>query len=147
MASARAARRRLLVAEDDPDVARALLRWLGIDYDIVAVVSSGESLVEQAEALRPDGIVSDVGLEGLNGIAATTRIHALFPGLPILLVTAGDAAKLRPYAVAAGAVTLLHKSRLAELIDTLRGLWLVENDAKRHKRRHGHSRDSDVHGV
>lgn len=123
MASAALVRRRLLLAEDDASVARALRRLLKIDFDIVAVVTSGEDLVERAVACRPDAIVSDVGLKGLNGIAATARIRALLPAVPIVLVTGGDADSLRPQAVAAGAVTLLHKAGVDDLVNVLHGLW------------------------
>lgn len=116
-------RPRLLVAEDNRRFAAVLKGWLSIDYDILEVVSSGERLVEQTATLRPDAVVSDVGLKGMNGIEATTRIRKLFPTLPIVLVTAGCASELRPHAVAAGAVTVLDKSRPTELADVLRRLW------------------------
>ena len=78
---------------------------------------------------RPGAIVSDVGLEGMDGIAATIRVHALLPMLPIVLVTAGDDLALRPRAEAAGAIALLHKSRVDELVDTLGRLW-TESDSR-----------------
>lgn len=115
-------RARVLIAEDNAHYAAFLTRLLESHHEILAVVSSGERLVDLAAARRPDVIVADIGLDGLDGVAATMRIHAQFPALPIVLVTAGDALAMQSLAVEAGAITVLHKSRASELIDVLQCL-------------------------
>lgn len=77
---------RILIAEDNRDSAdslKALLEALGheahISYD-------GESAVRSAADLRPDVIVMDIGLPGINGYEATRQIRAMKPALPALIV-------------------------------------------------------------
>lgn len=66
---------RLLVAEDDPAVVEFLRRALprlGWEADFVA---TGEGLLREWRAWRPDAVLSDVGLAGaLDGIAAISEI-------------------------------------------------------------------------
>ena len=77
---------RILIAEDNRDSAdslKALLEALGyeahISYD-------GETAVHLAGELRPDVIIMDIGLPGINGYEATRRIRALRPKLPVMIV-------------------------------------------------------------
>ena len=82
-------RRRILLVEDEAILAemtrRLLLRW---GYDVVAVVSSGESAVEQARATAPDLIVMDIRLSGsMDGFEAAQRISA--ERLTTILFTTG----------------------------------------------------------
>jgi CheY-like chemotaxis protein len=98
-----------VVAEDDSSVAKALTRLLRINFDVLAVVSDGETLVERAVALRPDIVVSDVGLERLDGISATRQIHMRCPEMPIVLLTGRLDPILDSKAIEAGAAVLLRK--------------------------------------
>ena len=115
-------RRRVLLAENNSMVARALVRLLSADFEVVAVVASGEDLIDQAGKLSPDAIVSDVGLDGLDGISATVEIRRRFPTIPILLATGDDVDVLRHSAIGAGAFALLPKSDLKVLVDILHQL-------------------------
>ena len=109
-------RRTLVIAENHAEMANALVTLLHDDFDVLAVAESGERLLEYVKTLRPDGVVSDVNLEGLDGIAATSRIRALFPTLPVVLLTAGDIASLQPAGIAAGAATLLAKAQADKML-------------------------------
>ena len=115
-------RQRVLVAENNSTMARTLMRLLSADFDVVAVVASGEDLIDQASKLSPDAIVSDVGLDGLDGISATVEIRRRFATIPILLVTASDVNSLRHSAIRMGASALLSKGDLKDLVDILHKL-------------------------
>jgi DNA-binding NarL/FixJ family response regulator len=52
----------------------------------VGEAQNGTDAVERAEALKPDLILLDIGLPGLNGIAAAHRIRRLVPDARILFV-------------------------------------------------------------
>lgn len=115
-------RQRVLLAENNSMMARALMRLLSSDFEVVAVVASGEDLIDQASKLSPDAVLADVGLDGLDGISATVEIRRRFPTIPIVLVTAYDVDSLRHSAIAAGASALLPKSDLEVFVDILHQL-------------------------
>lgn len=80
------ARLRILIAEDNRDSAdslKALLELLGYETHIAY---DGESAVRAAAALRPDAIIMDIGLPGLNGYDAARRIRAQRPSRRVLIV-------------------------------------------------------------
>ncbi len=80
---------RLLVAEDDSLLRRTLIELLELtgDIQVVADVSSGNALVEQASVLRPDVVLTDIDMPHLDGIEATRLLKQRFPDLPIVILT------------------------------------------------------------
>jgi CheY-like chemotaxis protein len=83
---AEAAALRILIAEDNRDSAeslKTLLEALGYEAHIAY---DGEAAVRSAASLRPDVILMDIGLPGLNGFDATRRIRAENPGMPVMIV-------------------------------------------------------------
>jgi two-component system, cell cycle response regulator DivK len=81
--------RRVLVIEDQEDnrrIIRDLLTSAG--YEMIEA-ADGEEGVRQAEANRPDLILMDIDLPGMNGYEATRRIKAnpVLHGVPIIAVT------------------------------------------------------------
>jgi len=96
---------RVLLADDHPAYLRGLAAILAEDDDIevVATAADGVSAVAQARALRPDAVVMDLHLPGLDGIEATRQILAGAARTAVLVLTMyDDDASLRG-AVAAGA--------------------------------------------
>jgi CheY-like chemotaxis protein len=80
----------VLVVDDDPTVRALLARVLGdVGYDPV-VVSDGAAAVAAARLVRPDLILSDVEMPGLDGCAlrAALREHG-FGDVPILFMSGG----------------------------------------------------------
>ena len=63
-------RPRVLLAEDHADTAERLRKLLRAEFDVVASVEDGDALVDAAERLSPDVIVSDIAMPGIDGIAA-----------------------------------------------------------------------------
>ena len=113
----------VLLAEDDPGVARALVRVLRSHFDIVGIVADGDSLIRKAHELLPDLILSDVGLEGMDGISATVQILQRHPSVVIVLLTGDPDPSLRSRALAAGASAVLSKSEeLLALVAVLHSL-------------------------
>jgi len=93
--------KRILVIEDQEDnrrIVRDLLTSAG--YDLIEAVT-GEEGVTLAETQRPDLILMDIQLPGLDGYEATRRIKAnpALRHIPIIVVTSyalsGDEAKAR----------------------------------------------------
>jgi two-component system, cell cycle response regulator DivK len=81
--------KRILVVEDHEDN-RRILRYLlnSAGYQVIEVVT-GEEGVATAEAQRPDLILMDIQLPGLDGYEATRRIKAnpALRSIPIIVVT------------------------------------------------------------
>jgi DNA-binding NarL/FixJ family response regulator len=80
-------RPRLVLADDHPET-RALLRGLlDTEFDVVGLVADGRALVKAAELLRPDVIVTDIGMPGLDGISAAVLILRQNPATRVVFVS------------------------------------------------------------
>jgi DNA-binding response OmpR family regulator len=79
----------VLVVEDEPTIATAIAQRLSAEGWRVEVARDGLSGVDAASRLRPDVVVLDVMLPGIDGLEVTRRIQAENP-VPILMLTARD---------------------------------------------------------
>ncbi|CAM3873310.1 response regulator transcription factor [Isoptericola cucumis] len=79
----------VLVVEDEPAIAAAIAQRLSAEGWRVEVARDGLAGVDAATRLRPDAIVLDVMLPGIDGLEVTRRIQADHP-IPILMLTARD---------------------------------------------------------
>lgn len=93
------------------------------DLQIVGEAGDGRSAVDQVSALRPDVVLMDVRMPGMNGIEATERIVTDHPGTRVLILTTFD---LDEYAFAALRVGasgfLLKDARPQELVSAIRAV-------------------------
>ena len=78
-----ARRIRVLVADDHTIMREGLTKLVRgqADIDVVGEASDGRAAVEMAHQLRPDVIIMDVSMPGMNGIEATKRIRAELPDI------------------------------------------------------------------
>ncbi len=85
---------RILVIDDDPNMRVALKEALIRAEWQVFLAASGEEGVVEFEKLRPDLVITDVKMEGMNGIEVLTKIRQI-SDTPVLVITAygtiGDA--------------------------------------------------------
>ncbi len=117
--SARNLKGRVLLAEDNPvnvRVAMAILKKLGLE---VAVAADGEQAVASYRAQRPDAVLMDCHMPGVDGFEATSRIRELesqqgVARVPILAVTANAFREDRERCLAAGMDDYLAKPFSAE---------------------------------
>lgn len=82
-----------LMLVDDHEMVRAGLRALlkgNAEMEVVAEAADGENAVALAKTVRPDVILMDIALPGMNGIEATRQIRAENPKIQVLAVTAQD---------------------------------------------------------
>jgi len=104
---------RILLVEDNEVFRDALELLLGMrdDVEIVASVGDGAAAVAAAEEHRPDVVLMDYRLPGVDGIQATTQVLEAVPEVAVVALTASADAAEREALVAAGAVACLTKAQ------------------------------------
>lgn len=104
---------RVVVAEDSPTTRRYLVACLAAepDIEVVGEASDGGDAVALAQRLKPDVLVLDIVMPGLDGVRVTEEIMAACP-LPVLIVSSGGPAAQQAFDVlAAGAIEVLPKPK------------------------------------
>jgi DNA-binding NarL/FixJ family response regulator len=83
---------RVLIADDHPIVRMGLAGMVSAQPGLCLVgqADSGESAVQQYRQLRPDLVLMDLRMPGLDGVAAITAIRALDPAARIVILTTFD---------------------------------------------------------
>jgi DNA-binding NarL/FixJ family response regulator len=95
------------------DGLRSLLDELG---EVVGIVEDGQALVEAAQRLQPDIIISDISMPRMNGLDATRALQACAPQSKVIILTVHREAVYVSLAFNAGARGyLLKRSAVAEL--------------------------------
>jgi DNA-binding NarL/FixJ family response regulator len=108
---------RVLVVDDHPMVRSALSESLA-DEDGVTVVGEcedGSLVVEAVERLRPDVVLMDFSMPGMNGLAATEALRAARLDSMVVVLTAEGSVE-RPMVAAAGGDALLPKSARSDAL-------------------------------
>ncbi|AEE45227.1 response regulator [Cellulomonas fimi] len=95
------------------------------DLEVVGEAQDGQSAIEQVAALRPDVVLMDVRMPGVNGIDATARIVETHPATRVLVLTTFDLDEYAFAALRAGASGFLLKDAapadLAAAVRTVAG--------------------------
>jgi two-component system, OmpR family, alkaline phosphatase synthesis response regulator PhoP len=81
---------RILIVEDDPDLARGLSSNLEIEGHQPEVVHDGRAALERARRSPPDLIVLDLMLPGLDGLRVLSELRRDDPATPVLILTAKE---------------------------------------------------------
>ena len=117
---------RVLVAvvDDEESVCRALLRLLrAAGHDVETFTSSAtflESMRERLPSRRPDCVVLDLHLPGLTGLDVQRQLKKDGIGLPIVMITGNEEARVQDTVLAEGASAFLVKPlNAATLLDAI----------------------------
>ncbi|MDG3008329.1 PAS domain-containing hybrid sensor histidine kinase/response regulator [Paludisphaera mucosa] len=78
---------RLLVVEDNPDAALGLAMLLEASGHEVATAYDGPSAVELARSVRPDAVLSDIGLPGMDGYEVARRLRGDGAGALLIAIS------------------------------------------------------------
>jgi two-component system response regulator MprA len=113
---------RVLVVEDDEDIAQALQRSLRMEGYEVHTVADGKAALEHERAFAPDLVILDLGLPELDGLEVARSLRD-GDDVPILILTARDALESRVEGLDAGADDYLVKPfERQELLARMRAL-------------------------
>lgn len=110
---------RVVIADDQRVVREGLATLIGLldGVEVVGTAADGSEAVDQALAHRPDVVVMDLRMPGLDGIQATARLRSELPHTQVLVLTTyADDDALFP-ALQAGARGYLTKNATAEEIE------------------------------
>jgi DNA-binding response OmpR family regulator len=114
---------RVLVVEDDRDIAEALQRSLRMEGYEVRVAFDGVAALDEARAFVPDLLILDLGLPRLDGTEVARRLREASEEVPILILTARDALDSRVEGLDLGADDYLVKPfERRELLARMRAL-------------------------
>jgi DNA-binding response OmpR family regulator len=113
---------RVLVVEDDEEIAQALQRSLRLEGYDVRIAGDGVSALDDAHVFLPDLVILDLGLPRMDGIDVARELRGR-DDVPILMLTARDAVESRVDGLDAGADDYLVKPfERQELLARLRAL-------------------------
>jgi DNA-binding NarL/FixJ family response regulator len=90
-------------------------------FDVVGEAETGEDSVRMAEELRPDLVLMDVNLPGINGLDATRQILAGPGGIVVLLLSTYEEEEYAPRAAECGAAAYIPKAVFGP--DRLEAAW------------------------
>lgn len=114
---------RILIVDDEKPIRRGLAMRLGAEPDLTVVGEASDGLagVDLADAMKPDLVLMDVRMPGLDGLSAAARILANDPGVRVIFLTMHDDARVRAEAARLGAAGVVGKQMIdEELIATIR---------------------------
>ncbi|HEX4494133.1 MAG TPA: response regulator transcription factor [Thermoanaerobaculia bacterium] len=129
-------RTRVLLADDHPMMRNGLRKLLEPDYEVVGEARDGHELLEAAERLQPDLIITDISMPGIDGIEAARRLQAIAPKARVLVLSIHTDPTWVRGAFDAGAYAYLSKASALEEIEiavreVLKGRFYVSPEVTR----------------
>lgn len=105
---------RVLAVDDSPEFISSLQSFFETtpDFYLVGTARSGLEALALAQELRPDLVLMDLQMAGMNGLEATSEIRRRFPGMAVVIVTAHEVPGLQQVCHENGARDFVKKARL-----------------------------------
>ena len=128
---------RVLLADDHPVVRRGLAALLGTldGFEVVGEAEDGEAAVRETQLTRPDVVLMDVRMPGIDGVEATRRIRKAVPETAVLVLTMYDEDATVFTAMQAGARGYLLKgAEQDEIADAIRAVAAARRSSGRASR-------------
>ena len=116
---------RILIVDDQKMIREGLKALLKIetDLEVVGIAENGENALKQVEALKPDVVLMDMEMPGMDGMAATQAICQKFQNVKILVLSTFDTQEYVSKSLSSGAMWYLLKGTPAkELTDAIRSV-------------------------
>src|SRR5688572_22627790 len=113
----------VLIVEDEPALARNIASFLGGCGFEVRTAASGEDALRELESFKPDVILLDFNLPGMNGLKAFEHMRDIDPRVKVVMMTGHASVELAVEAMKAGAYDFVTKpislSKLRLMLDKL----------------------------
>ncbi|NBM21040.1 response regulator transcription factor [Streptomyces sp. GC420] len=114
---------RILVVDDEPDLAEVVSGALRYEGWQVRTAGDGRTALDEARDFRPDAVVLDIRLPDVDGLTVLRGLRAVQPDVCVLFLTARDAVEDRIAGITAGGDDYVTKPfNLEEVLARLRGL-------------------------
>lgn len=81
---------RVMIADDHTVWRRGLRDVLEPTFEVVCEASEGHEAVQKALACKPDVVVMDISMPGMDGISAARQIKESLPGTGVVIISAAD---------------------------------------------------------
>jgi DNA-binding NarL/FixJ family response regulator len=122
---------RVMVVDDQPSFRRAARALIDTTsgFELVGGVDCGAEALRRADELRPDLVLMDVFMPGMDGFEAARRLTGAHPGCVVVLVSLEDVEDLPALVGSSGAVALVRKQDLKPAL--LRQLWATHGEGPR----------------
>jgi DNA-binding NarL/FixJ family response regulator len=130
----------VLIVDDDEAFREVIKRQMGQGVKVIGEAARGDDAVLLATELRPDVVLMDLDLPGLDGIAATRQIKAIDPDVKVILLTPHDEEAYLTSTGKSGADAILPKRAVrAEILSRIRvvasGFWSTWDGRERRGKR------------
>src|SRR5690606_11967200 len=99
----------ILLVDDDADMLQLLAMRLGALHYETDCAGSGEEALTCIERRLPDAVITDLRMEGMNGLALFEKIHSEWPSLPVIIMTAHGSIREAVAATQKGVFSFLTK--------------------------------------
>jgi two-component system, NarL family, response regulator NreC len=121
---------RILVVDDNELVRHGVVDILAskATWEVCGEAPDGKEAIRKARELRPDVVLLDISMPGLNGLEVARLLRREIADAKILIMSQNDAVSLLPGAIQAGANGCIDKSRLgAELLSSIESITSSSN--------------------
>jgi len=115
----------IVIADDQPAVREGLRMRLSLesDFRIIGEARDGFEALDAASRLKPDVVIMDLEMPGMNGLAAAKALKSLAPESQVVILTIHDDETTRRKAREAGAAGFISKhADETVLLNTIRAL-------------------------
>src|SRR5215213_9266232 len=122
---------KVLIVDDIPETRDHLSKLLGFegDVEVVGAAAGGPEAIEMAIALKPDVVLMDINMPGMDGITATEKLAADVPTTAVIMMSVqGEADYLRRSMLAGAREFLVKPFSSDELTASIRQVWSREKD-------------------
>lgn len=121
-----------LIVDDDVRFRKRVRELLasGSGLEIVGEAGDGQETIRKARELRPDLVLMDIRMPGMNGLEITRHLVAEMPALKVIILTIFDLQEYREAATASGASAFVCKRDMQnELLPKLSTLGLTRDES------------------
>src|SRR3954462_70656 len=122
---------RVLIVDDIPETRDHLTKLLGFesDVDVVGAAAGGPEAIQMATALKPDVVLMDINMPGMDGITATEKLAADVPATAVIMMSVqGEADYLRRSMLAGAREFLVKPFSSDELTASIRQVYARERE-------------------